>query len=332
MGLKTNELQQLEAVLGTDSLLADTAAAGTGRVPIAKLAEFLANGDNAVKTALLNKVDGELPKKNMKVRGTGNFNPPKAGWYRIASQPNPTRNTPTYIQLGFMSVYNHTPSLAVTMMIHLDEFAPNISVTYASCLGTLLTADKIRITQKNDIEQGPCYLDIHIAVPDNFVNIVMSTFGVYDNNSIIVNQFIPVKDAPENETVIKICNIAAMPSGSVAVAAPPVWHDLQLTAAFLPDGDNAVNQYCKDQFGRVTVRLQCKTAAEAGISSEHNIAVLPAGFRPRGGQMLTCLFRDNQSSQTGYIHVYTSGTIASGQLHNGGSLKKINCEFSYFAE
>lgn len=57
MGLKTNELQQLEAVLGTDSLLADTAAAGTGRVPIAKLAEFLANGDNAVKAALLNKAE-----------------------------------------------------------------------------------------------------------------------------------------------------------------------------------------------------------------------------------------------------------------------------------
>ena len=89
---------------------------------------------------------------------------------------------------------------------------------------------------------------------------------------------------------------------SVVLDEPPVWHDLQLTEAFLPDGDNTVNQYCKDPFGRVTVRLQCKTAAEAGISSEHN------------------------------IHVYTSGTIASGQLHNGGSLKKINCEFSFFTE
>lgn len=55
MGLKTNELQQLAAVLGTDTLLADTAAAGTGRVSIAQLAEFLANGDGAVKAALINK-------------------------------------------------------------------------------------------------------------------------------------------------------------------------------------------------------------------------------------------------------------------------------------
>ena len=151
MGLKTNELQQLAAVLGTDSLLADTAAAGTGRVSIAQLAEFLANGDGAVKAALLNKVEAELPNNNVKVRGTGKFNPPKVGWYRIASQPNPRRNTPTYINLGIMSVYNHFPSLAATIMIHLDEFSPNISVTYASCSGTLLTADKIRITDRKSV-------------------------------------------------------------------------------------------------------------------------------------------------------------------------------------
>lgn len=283
-------------------------------------------------TPTLNKVEAELPNNNVTVRGTGKFNPPKVGWYRIASQPNPRRNTPTYINLGIMSVYNHSPSLAATMMIHLDEFSPNISVTYASCSGTLLTADKIRITQKDDVEQGPCYLDVHIAAPDNYLNIVMSTFGVYDNNSIIVNKFIPVEDVPENETVIKICNIAAMPSGSTAVAVPPTWHDLQLADTFVPDGNGAVNQYCKDQFGRVTVRLQCKTAAAAGVPSEHTIAVLPAGFRPRGGQMLTCLFRDNQSSQTGYLHVYASGSIASGQLHNGGNLKKINTEFSFWAD
>ena len=58
--MKTNELQQLAAVLGTDSLLADTEAAGTGRVSIAKLAEFLANGDNAVKAALSHKAEKNL--------------------------------------------------------------------------------------------------------------------------------------------------------------------------------------------------------------------------------------------------------------------------------
>lgn len=117
-----------------------------------------------------------------------------------------------------------------------------------------------------------------------------------------------------------------------AAAVPPAWHNLQLTDAFVPDGDGAVNQYCKDQFGRVTVRLQCKTAAESGIASEATIAVLPAGFRPIGNQMRTCLFRDNATNQIGYIHFYVTGTLASGQLHNGGNLEKINCEFSYFAE
>lgn len=332
MGLKTNELQQLAAVLGTDTLLADTSAAGTGRLTIAQLAEFLANGDGAVKAALINKVTAELPNANVKVRGTGRFNPPKAGWYRIASQPNPTKNTPTYINLGFMSVYNHSRSLAAEMMIHLDEFSPDISVTYASCFGTALTADKIRITQKDDVEQGPCYLDIHIAIPDNYVNIVMSTFGVYDNNSIIVHQFMPVKDTPENETVIKICNITAMPSGSAAVAVQPAWHNLQLTNAFVPDGDGAVNQYCKDQFGRVTVRLQCKAAAEAGISSESTIAVFPAGFRPKGGRMHTCLSKDELSEQVLYLYFYEDGRLVAGRLIGTAGVKKINCEFSFWAD
>lgn len=40
MNIKTSELQQLQSILGTDSLLADTAAAGTGRLSLAQAAEF----------------------------------------------------------------------------------------------------------------------------------------------------------------------------------------------------------------------------------------------------------------------------------------------------
>ena len=60
MSIKTNELQQLQSILGTDSLLADTAAAGTGRLTLAKAAEFfgaeLIKPGNPVSTALSNKV------------------------------------------------------------------------------------------------------------------------------------------------------------------------------------------------------------------------------------------------------------------------------------
>ncbi len=55
MSIKTNELQLLTSIQGADSVLLDSASAGTARVSIANLAEFLAEGDNAVRTALSNK-------------------------------------------------------------------------------------------------------------------------------------------------------------------------------------------------------------------------------------------------------------------------------------
>ena len=60
MGIPTNELQQVTSILGTDSLLADTAAAGTGRITMAQAAQFfgaeLVKADNPVGAALSNKV------------------------------------------------------------------------------------------------------------------------------------------------------------------------------------------------------------------------------------------------------------------------------------
>lgn len=59
MSIKTSELQQLQSILGTDSLLADTAAAGTGRLSLARAAEFfgaeLVKPANPVGAALSNK-------------------------------------------------------------------------------------------------------------------------------------------------------------------------------------------------------------------------------------------------------------------------------------
>lgn len=59
MSIKTNELQQMTSILGTDSLLADTAAAGTGRVSAVALAQFmdqeLLKPGTALSTALSNK-------------------------------------------------------------------------------------------------------------------------------------------------------------------------------------------------------------------------------------------------------------------------------------
>lgn len=59
MSIRTNELQQLQSILGTDSLLVDTAAAGTGRLSLARAAEFfgaeLVKPANPVGAALSNK-------------------------------------------------------------------------------------------------------------------------------------------------------------------------------------------------------------------------------------------------------------------------------------
>ena len=59
MSIKTSELQQLQSILGADSLLADTAAAGTGRLSLARAAEFfgaeLVKPANPVGAALSNK-------------------------------------------------------------------------------------------------------------------------------------------------------------------------------------------------------------------------------------------------------------------------------------
>lgn len=61
MSIKTNELQQLQSILGTDSLLADTAAAGTGRLSLARATEFfgaeLIKPGNPVGAALSNKAE-----------------------------------------------------------------------------------------------------------------------------------------------------------------------------------------------------------------------------------------------------------------------------------
>ena len=55
MSIKTNELQQLNAPQGVDSILLDSLTAGTGRLSLSSLAQFLTEQDNAVKTALSNK-------------------------------------------------------------------------------------------------------------------------------------------------------------------------------------------------------------------------------------------------------------------------------------
>lgn len=57
--MKTNELQQLTSILGTDSLLADTADAGTGRLTLAQAAVFfgaeLVKPENPVGASLSQK-------------------------------------------------------------------------------------------------------------------------------------------------------------------------------------------------------------------------------------------------------------------------------------
>mgnify|MGYP001080832731 CR=1 FL=1 len=60
MSIKTNELQQLNAPQGVDSILLDSLTAGTGRLSLSSLAQFLTEQDNAVKTALSNKVSKTL--------------------------------------------------------------------------------------------------------------------------------------------------------------------------------------------------------------------------------------------------------------------------------
>lgn len=55
MAIKIEELQKAAAPQGTDSLLLESISAGTARLPLADLAKFLTEQDNAVKTALSNK-------------------------------------------------------------------------------------------------------------------------------------------------------------------------------------------------------------------------------------------------------------------------------------
>lgn len=75
MSIKTSELQQLQSILGTDSLLADTAAAGTGRVATAALAQFmdqeLLKPGTALSAALSNKVS-KTARSDIYVTKTGN--------------------------------------------------------------------------------------------------------------------------------------------------------------------------------------------------------------------------------------------------------------------
>lgn len=76
-GIKSNELQKLPNILGTDTILVDAASAGTARVPFDKAAEFfhktlqekglsadnifLADGETSLSTALYNKADKGPP-------------------------------------------------------------------------------------------------------------------------------------------------------------------------------------------------------------------------------------------------------------------------------
>ncbi len=60
-GIKTNELQQLSSVLGTDSVLLDSASAGTGRLRLDALARYmdgeLMKSGTALSSALSNKAN-----------------------------------------------------------------------------------------------------------------------------------------------------------------------------------------------------------------------------------------------------------------------------------
>ena len=80
MSIKTNELQQLMSVQGTDSILADSAA-GTGRVPFSTAAQFfdqeLVKPGSAVGAALENKAAADF----------SNLPSPQTALYNLGARP-----------------------------------------------------------------------------------------------------------------------------------------------------------------------------------------------------------------------------------------------------
>lgn len=94
MGIKTNELQQLSSILGTDSLLADTAAAGTGRLSAAALAQFMDQELLKPGTGLSTQLGNKQPRREslggaaQVIDGTDLNDIHTNGWYQWTTAQN----------------------------------------------------------------------------------------------------------------------------------------------------------------------------------------------------------------------------------------------------
>lgn len=119
-----------------------------------------------------------------------------------------------------------------------------------------------------------------------------------------------------------------------ADAKAPEWHDLILGPTLIPLEEGALNAFCRDQGGRVTVNLQCTANTSAGyVSNETVVATLPMGYRPASAKIRFMTHdREDDSVDAVVITVSARGEIqvlASERQLLGP--KTITAQFSFLA-
>jgi len=158
MSIKTSELQQLTSVLGTDSVLLDSAA-GTGRLRLETLARYLAEQENAVSAALADKTGENLldnsrwddPDAIINQRGQTEYSTMGYAFDRWIFSTNPG-NTVTILPEGVKITVVNNLNARLDQFIEYPQRFSNRVVTF-SALASEFT------NQKTAIAIGVWYLD-----------------------------------------------------------------------------------------------------------------------------------------------------------------------------
>ena len=172
-GIKSNELQKLPNILGTDTILVDAASAGTARVPFDKAAEFfhkalqekglsadnifLADGETSLSTALSNKADKGAPEIYTLELTNGWTENGSPSWYAKTQDGIGILNIFGYKESG----YGATSSIIGVLP---EGFRPRDDSSYTILDHSKMTVVRIYVRTNGSIEvHSNCENDLHYA-------------------------------------------------------------------------------------------------------------------------------------------------------------------------
>lgn len=170
-------------------------------------------------------------------------------------------------------------------------------------------------------------VNTHVSTNNTVTDMPYAAFWAVDFKSYPTGGWIELvaTDVQAGTTWLNIKNWQQPWSGwdQIATATPPQEYDLPLAAGLSNDDQYARSVYWRDQFGVVTFVFQViRSGTSADIGNGEKLAVLPAGFRPKGLANFAAHFEDTGNFISALGVVYQDGSIVAYN-GSGSSGRKV---------